>query len=436
MRPDDPRDQQVVAGAQALHRVLEEHRIAHGGIRAPPDHLHERLLHVSGKLLLQHFFERDAVFGLVGEGDGAEGAVAAGGDEGADGERVRAEAGFGGAVELGDVGVGVVGEDGGGVFLAGGGEDHGEEAGGFAGEVGGDGGGEGAVVGGLVGALDGVQIGVGAGEENVVQEGFVGADAFEGFVRVVDVLLEGAAQDGEEAELEVRGGFAADVGFERALVLLGVCLFEERDLEGALTGEDADQRRLVGAEAFYRFTEGRGFLGGIALRCLTGNITHGWWSRYHLRRSVRLLQSAVSCRIRRTRRRCPILTIVVLRRVLTRARLAVLLLLWSLWWIGLRRVALWRWLAISTLLWWISWWVILALRLGWTVALLLRVWRATLRWMLRRGSSLVTGLRRVCTVVSAKRTNKLKHRMLYTIEEVLRMAGEAPAVEDTPSLRF
>lgn len=76
---------------------------------------------MAGELALQHRLERDAVLGVVGEGDGAEGGVAAVGEDGADVEGVGAEAGFGGAVEVGDVGGDVVGEDGVGVFLAGGG---------------------------------------------------------------------------------------------------------------------------------------------------------------------------------------------------------------------------------------------------------------------------------------------------------------------------
>lgn len=52
--------------------------------------------------------------------------------------------------------------------------------------------------------------------------------------------MEGPAQDGEEAELETEGGFLFDVGFEGAIVALGVCLFEEGDLERCLMGEDVD----------------------------------------------------------------------------------------------------------------------------------------------------------------------------------------------------
>ena len=149
------------------------------------------------ELLLQHLLERDAVFGLVGEGDGAEGAVAAVGDDGAHGELVGAEAAFGRAVQLADVGVDLVREHGRRVFLPGGVQHHGEEAFGFAGEVAADGVFEGAVVGGVVGLFDGEHVGVGAGEEDVVEENFAGADAVEGLVQKIYVLLEGAAQDGE-----------------------------------------------------------------------------------------------------------------------------------------------------------------------------------------------------------------------------------------------
>lgn len=92
----------------------------------------------------------------------------------------------------------------------------------------------------LVGLFDGVEVRVGAGEEDVVEEGFVGADAFEGFVDVLHVLLEGASEDREQGELEIAGGFAGDVGFEGAVVALGVDMFQEGDLEGCLTFKDED----------------------------------------------------------------------------------------------------------------------------------------------------------------------------------------------------
>ena len=114
----------------------------------------------------------------------------------------------------GDVGVHGGGEDGRGFFGARAAEDHGEEAGGLAGEVAGDGGVEGAVVGGVVGLFDGVEVGVGTGEEDIVEEGFAGAEAGEGFVEEEDVLLERAAEDGEEGGFEVVGGLGGDVGFE------------------------------------------------------------------------------------------------------------------------------------------------------------------------------------------------------------------------------
>lgn len=134
------------------------------------------------ELAHQHFFERDAVFELVGFDDFADGAVAAVGEEGAHGELVRAEAAFGRAVELADVGVDLLREHGRGLFLAVGGEDHGEEAIGFAGEVAAYVGFEGAVEFLLVGDFDGVEVGVGAREEDVVEESLICARAFKGFV--------------------------------------------------------------------------------------------------------------------------------------------------------------------------------------------------------------------------------------------------------------
>ena len=73
------------------------------------------------------------------------------------------------------------GQDGGGVFLTGGGEDHGEHALGEHGEVVCDVGFEAAVVVVVVCGFDGVHVGVGAADEDVVEEDFVGAGAVQGF---------------------------------------------------------------------------------------------------------------------------------------------------------------------------------------------------------------------------------------------------------------
>lgn len=177
----------------------------------------------------ERFFQRQPVFLLVGVRDGADLAVAAVAEDGADGELVGADAGLAGAVDLADVGVDGGREAGGGIFLAGGGEDHGEEAFGFGGEVAADVRFEAAVVGGLVGVFDGLQVGVGAADEDVVEPVFFGADAGDGAVEEEDVLLEGASEDGEEAEFEVVGCFGFDVGFERAVVALLVGGFQVWD---------------------------------------------------------------------------------------------------------------------------------------------------------------------------------------------------------------
>ena len=134
-----------------------------------------------------------------------------------------------GAVELRDVRLNLLLDEGGRVFLPGGCEDHGEEAFGFGGEVLADVGVEGSLVGVLVGGFDGVHVCVAASDEDVVKEGFVGAGAFESFVQGIDIVLQRSAQDGEKGEAEVRGGFLLDVGFKGAMVAGLVGLFEVRD---------------------------------------------------------------------------------------------------------------------------------------------------------------------------------------------------------------
>jgi len=153
-------DEHLVLGARTGHGVFEVDGVAHGPVGATPDHLHERVLHVAGKVGLDDLFERAAVAVFVGLGDGADLAVGAVGEDGADLEGVGADFGFGGAVDFGDVRVDGLGVDGGGVFLSAGGEDHEEHAFGLHGEVVFDVLFQGATVGALVGLLDGVHVGV------------------------------------------------------------------------------------------------------------------------------------------------------------------------------------------------------------------------------------------------------------------------------------
>lgn len=147
----------------------------------------------------EDFLERAAVFGLVGQGHGADMAVRPVGEDGADGELLGAGFGLGGAVQLEHVRVDGLREHGRGFFLAGAAQDHHEEALGLGAEVAADVLFEVAVVGRFVGVLDGVHVGVGAADEDVVEPGFAGAGAFERLVQSVDVFLEGAAEDGKQA---------------------------------------------------------------------------------------------------------------------------------------------------------------------------------------------------------------------------------------------
>lgn len=79
---------------------------------------------MSRELFIQHFLEGEPVFHLVGLGYGAQLAVGAGAEDRADAELFGAHAALGGALELHDVGVDGLGDDGRGVLLAGSGEDH------------------------------------------------------------------------------------------------------------------------------------------------------------------------------------------------------------------------------------------------------------------------------------------------------------------------
>ena len=227
---------------------------------------------MTSELVDYDFFQAAAVLALVDGGDSADPGVAAVGEDGADGKGLGTDAGFGGAVNFGDVGVDGGGDDGGGVFLAGSGENHHEHALGFHAGVGADVGFEGAVVGVVVSLFDGGEVGVGAADEDFVEHVFVCAGAGECAVEGPDVLLEGAAEDGEETHFEVAGGFFLDVVLKVAAVALVISLLEGGDFKRGNVDEGIDEHGFVGAHAFHRFAAGVGGAGHVDGSCLTWDI--------------------------------------------------------------------------------------------------------------------------------------------------------------------
>ena len=201
MQLDHALHEQEILRPRPGHRILQQQRVAHGAVGAAPHHLHERLLHVAGEMFEDALLEREAVLGLVGEGDGADLPVRAGRQDRADGELVGAggaAAAFGRAVQFCHVGVHVLGQHGRGVFWSGPCQDHHEHAFCFHRGVAADVRFEAAVRGLLVGLFDGGHVGVRAPDQDVVQESFVRACAREGAEEAEDVLLQRAAEDGEE----------------------------------------------------------------------------------------------------------------------------------------------------------------------------------------------------------------------------------------------
>jgi len=274
MDPHHSIDQQIVLGPHPLHRLLQRHGVTHRPIRPRPQHRQQRIQHMARKVLLDDLLERNAVLGLVGVRDGAQMAVAAVRDDGADGHGVAAEFGrFRRAMQVRDVGVDLLREDGRRVFLPGGGEHHGEQPLRFQRQVVAYVAFQRPRVFGGVGGLDGVHVGVGAREQHVVEDAFFGPRAREGFVQVVHVLGERPAHDGQEAFFEVARRFGRDVGFEVAAVPLLVRGAEEGDLEGVEAREGPDESLLVRAEAFHRFAERVGVAAGVAWWDLVGNVT-------------------------------------------------------------------------------------------------------------------------------------------------------------------
>lgn len=163
------------------------------------------------ELGLDHLGEGFVVPLLVGVGDGADLAVRVVSQGGAHGGLILADAAGGGVVQVGDGAVELVRDDRGGLLGAAAGEDHAEEVGGLGREVAADVAVEILAEEAVVLALDGVHVGVGAAEQDVVEDGLVGADALDGVVEDVAVLGEGAADQGLERLAEVARRFRVDV---------------------------------------------------------------------------------------------------------------------------------------------------------------------------------------------------------------------------------
>ena len=108
--------------------------------------------------------------------------------------------------------------------MTGGGEDHGVHAFGFRRKVGAHFGFEGLAINLLVGLLDCNHVRVTTANQDVVQEGFLGASTFQSFVDAPDVVPEGPAKDGCESKVEVRARLTIDISFEAAVMTLMVCV--------------------------------------------------------------------------------------------------------------------------------------------------------------------------------------------------------------------
>ena len=194
----DAVDQQLVLGAGALHARLQQGGVEHGAVGTAAHHAHERVFHVAREFLLHDGVEGDAVFVFVGEGDGADLAIAAVGENGADGQLLGANFGLGGAVELRYVRVNVLRQHGSRVFLPRAGYDHHVHTFRLPAEVAAHVRVQAAVVRLLVGLLDGGHIGVATPDEHVVEQGFFGSYALERFVEAPYIMLERAAQNGHK----------------------------------------------------------------------------------------------------------------------------------------------------------------------------------------------------------------------------------------------
>lgn len=88
----------------------------------------------------------------------------------------------------------------------------------------------------VISLFDCIHVRITAANENVIQKGFPRAGTFEGLVDAPDIVLERAAKNGYECELEIRARFAVDVGFEVTMMALLVGVFQDGKFQGSDMG--------------------------------------------------------------------------------------------------------------------------------------------------------------------------------------------------------
>lgn len=282
---------------------------------------------------------------FVGVGNGTQLIVVSLRKDAADENLVRARLALGGSVQLHDVGVNLLRNDGSRVLCAVGGQDHHEVALRLHAEIALNRLLEAAAEGLVIGLLDGVEVGVGARQQDVVEDELLGAGAAHGVEEVVDVGQERAAGQLQQTTLQVSARFRLDVLNQVTFEVSVEGFADGVDLQRVLVGKDVDQRLFVSAEALHGAAERLRVAGGIPVDVLRRTVAERGWCR---RARMSRRRSAVLTRRRRTtvRRRLVVATVLAGRRltiVLRRRRLAVALLV-------RRRILAGRWLVVAALL--------------------------------------------------------------------------------------
>lgn len=143
---------------------------------------------------------------------------------------VRAELGLGRLVEVHDILVDLLGNDGGAVLGPVGAQYNHEVPLGFHGQVALDHALQRPAKRLMELGLDGVQIGVGAAEQNVVEHRFVGARAFHGVIEQVAVMQQRSLDDGHESLFEIAARLGHDVFLQTPAVYTKIGRLDGFDL--------------------------------------------------------------------------------------------------------------------------------------------------------------------------------------------------------------
>lgn len=115
-------------------------------------------------------------------------------------------------------------------------------------------------------------IGVGASQENIVQDRLLCTNTVHGIVKKPDILLQWPADCPHQTLLEPATDLALDIGDQLSIELAGVCLTNCIDLQSILICQNLDQSLLICTKTLHCLPQTLGIPRGIILYVLSWTV--------------------------------------------------------------------------------------------------------------------------------------------------------------------